>query len=258
MTTTAVDAFPPVPAQGRLAPIPAPGQLAPVPAPGHLLLALDCAGSSCSVALGRATDVGAELLGAEGRAMEHGHAAALVPMLQELMAAARQPMQAVDALAVGIGPGGFTGLRIALATARGLGLGLGKPVIGISNFQAAALQAGDVSGGDVIVLLDSRRAEPYAAWLGADLSFRESPRFMDEGALADFVAQARPACITGDALDLWHGPWPATAQRVAAAADAAAILRLATDPAGRFRAVAAPCYLRPPDVTLPQAAAKAG
>ena len=233
--------------------------LPPIPQPGQLILALDCAGASCSVALGRATGNAPQILAAETQAMSHGHAVALVPMMQALMNQAGLAMNAIDALAVGIGPGGFTGLRIALATARGLGLALGKPVIGISNFQAAALNAGDASAGDILVLLDSRRSEPYAAWLGPDLVFRETPRFMDMPALADLIARAAPTRVTGDGLDLWTEGWPAEARAVPAAADARAILHLAADPAGRFRAPALPCYLRAPDVTLPQdAQARAG
>lgn len=223
--------------------------LSPIPEPGQLILALDCAGASCSVALGR---VGSDTIAAETQAMAHGHATALVPMLQALMQEAGIAMNAVDSLAVGIGPGGFTGLRIALATARGLGLALGKPVIGISNFQAAALNAGDPSAGDILVLLDSRRSEPYAAWLGPDLVFRETPRFMDMLALANLIVRAAPKCATGDGLGLWTEGWPADTRVVPAAADARAILTLAADPTGRFRAAALPCYLRSPDVTLPK------
>lgn len=231
--------------------------LPPIPQPGQLLLALDCAGASCSVALGRATSGAADMLAAETRAMAHGHAVALVPMIQALMAEAGQAMPSLDALAVGIGPGGFTGLRIALATARGLGLALGKPVIGISNFQAAALNAGDNlggdnPGGDTLVLLDSRRSEPYAAWLGPDLLFRETPRLMEVDALSAFITRIAPARVTGDGLDLWQEKWPAGIRISPAAADAGAVLRLAADPAGRFRAPAHPSYLRAPDVTLPQ------
>lgn len=225
---------------------------------GSVILALDAAGGACSAALGRVTASGFDLLAARRREMEHGHATALVPMIAEVMAEAGLAMAALDVVAVGIGPGGFTGLRIALATARGLGLALGKPVIGISNFQAAAAmlpaqeRAADPAG-DLVVLLDSRRSEPYAAWLDRDLGFRRDPILLDESELAAFLAAASPAIVTGDGLALWPQGWPPNSRQVPMAADAQAILALAADPLGRYRQPAQPCYLREPDVSLPRA-----
>ena len=223
-------------------------------APGQLVLALDAAGGACSVALGRGSSDGVDVLATARREMAHGHAVALVPMIAEVMEKAGRAMADLDAVAVGIGPGGFTGLRIALATARGLGLALGKPVIGISNFQAAAaMLPAEARRGDIVVLLDSRRSEPYAASLDADLLFRVAPILLDEAALAALLAQAKPALITGDGLDLWQQGWPAGSRVLPMAADAVAILTLAADPAGRFGQPAQPCYLREPDVSLPRA-----
>jgi tRNA threonylcarbamoyladenosine biosynthesis protein TsaB len=245
----------PIPADGKSAE----GGLAPIPAVGQLVLALEAAGGACSVAIGKVTDAGAAVLAADSRLMQHGHATALVPMIDSTLRTAGVAMADLDAIAVGIGPGGFTGLRIALATARGLGLALGKPVIGISNFQAAAHQAG-APAGDILVLLDSRRSEPYAAWLGAELAFREPPLLADAAALAALLARAAPAVITGDGIDaaraiLSDQPWPAASTVAPAMADASALLQLASDPAGRFRAPPLPIYLRDPDVSLPTAPA---
>lgn len=224
-----------------------------------LILALDAAGGACSVALGRCTRSGAELLASQRREMEHGHATVLVPMIDAVMRDAGLAMAALDEIAVGIGPGGFTGLRIALATARGLGLALQKPVIGISNFQAAAAMlppeerhAADRAG-DMIVLLDSRRTEPYAAWLTPDLAFRAAPILLEEEGIADLIRRAAPVIATGDGLHLWPHGFSTTCRVVASAADAIAVLDLAAAPAGDFRQAPEPCYLRAPDVSLPRA-----
>jgi tRNA threonylcarbamoyladenosine biosynthesis protein TsaB len=245
----------PVTASGGLDP-------APIPAPGSLVLALDAAGGGCSVALARLSGAAPDFLAQENRVMQHGHAVALVPMIDAAMQVAGCAMAQLDAIAVGIGPGGFTGLRVALATARGLGLALGRPVIGISSFQAtarAAIDAGDAQPAEGVVLLDSRRAEPYAAWLAADLSFREAPQLVDAAALSALLARATPSILLGDGLAaagaLLGDGLPGTLRTVPAMADAAAILALAADPAGRYRQPAVPVYLRAPDATLPPAPA---
>jgi tRNA threonylcarbamoyladenosine biosynthesis protein TsaB len=215
---------------------------------------MDAAGASCSVALGR----GGRILASRKIDLRHGHAAILVPMVEEVMLAAGIALAELDGLAVGIGPGGFTGLRIALSAARGFGLALGKPVIGITNFQAAAANLPAhiraQHPGDILVVIDSRREEPYVASLDADLRFCAVPRFMSLAEIATLVEIADPALITGDGLDLWSPDWPDTAPRFAAAADALSILRLAADPAGQFAQKAAPLYLREPDVSPPKAA----
>jgi tRNA threonylcarbamoyladenosine biosynthesis protein TsaB len=189
--------------------------------------------------------------------MKHGHAVALVPMIDAVMKEAGSPFAALSAIAVGNGPGGFTGLRIALATARGLGLALGRPVLGISNFQAAAAQLSpaerrDVAG-DILVMIDSRREEPYVARLDDALLFRAPPRFMALEEIAADIAAQPPGLVTGDGTQLWQGAWPADVKIHPAAADALSILSLAADSAQRFAAKADPLYLRPADVSAPKA-----
>ncbi len=225
--------------------------------PDRLILALDTAGDSCSVALGRESDAGLSILATDKIEMKHGHATVLVPMIDAVMKQAGQEMGAVSAIAVGNGPGGFTGLRIALATARGLGLALGKPVLGISNFQAAAAQLADSDrhgiAGDILVMIDSRRDEPYVARLNADLFFREAPRFMSLDEISADIAARPPTLATGDGLHLWQGGWPQGTRQLPAAADALSILALAADAAQRYAAKPVPLYLRPADVSQPKA-----
>lgn len=257
------------------------------------ILAIDAAGHNCSVALYRAKAIAAQ----ETQAMSHGQAAELLPMIERVMAQGDLDLRQVERVAVAVGPGGFTGLRIGLATARGLGLAIGCPVIGISSFQATAAaflyaqadasgshanaggapanvssapanasgtqvdsivtpgdieRGGDVEAGDILVALDSRRAEPYLARLTADLAFRQPPKLLDMAEITALLIQPDLALICGDGLQNLAALLPATLRRIPAASDATAILRLAADPARRFDLSPDPHYLRPPDISQPK------
>lgn len=95
-----------------------------------------------------------------------GHAERLLPMIEEVLAEAQVSFAAIDLIAVTIGPGTFTGLRIGLAAARGLALALDRPLAGVSTLEAtavAALQARpDLQEVDCLAVIhDARREEVY-------------------------------------------------------------------------------------------------
>jgi tRNA threonylcarbamoyladenosine biosynthesis protein TsaB len=121
------------------------------------LLAFDTASEWCSAAL--------LIDGAVSfRAVHAGqkHSELLAPMLGELLAAAGLTYRQLDGLAYGMGPGSFTGLRIACGVAQGLALGAELPVLGISTLEALAEEAGEGSDA-VLACLDARMNEVYAA-----------------------------------------------------------------------------------------------
>jgi tRNA threonylcarbamoyladenosine biosynthesis protein TsaB len=233
---------------------------------GGTILAIDAAGHGCSVALWRDDAIAVH----EYHAMSHGQAAELLPMIERVMAQGDLDLRQIERIAVAVGPGGFTGLRIGLATARGLGLAIGCPVIGISSFQATAaamlspsmeaaetgtliaVNAADIGRRDILVALDSRRAEPYLARLASDLGFRQPPRLLDMGEIAALLGQPELALICGDGLQNLSDLLPPGLRQVVAASDAAAIARLAADPARRFDLPPDPQYLRPPDISQPK------
>ncbi len=87
------------------------------------------------------------------------HASRVLALLAQAMGEAGVGWGEVDRLAVGLGPGGFTGLRIGVATARGLAQARGLPLVGVSSLRALALP----HAGRVLAAIDARRGEVFAA-----------------------------------------------------------------------------------------------
>jgi tRNA threonylcarbamoyladenosine biosynthesis protein TsaB len=128
------------------------------------ILALDTATEGCSVALLINGDV-------RGRELElgRGHAERILPMVEELLAEGGVGLTALDAIAFGRGPGGFTGLRLATSVTQGLAFGAGLPVVPVSDLMALAqraLEAGlahESPPRRVLVCNDARMREVYWA-----------------------------------------------------------------------------------------------
>ena len=101
------------------------------------------------------------------------HASRLLALVEAALDGAGAGWDEVERIAVGVGPGGFTGLRHGIATARALAQGRGLPLAGVSSLEAlargAAAEAGDRGGRAVIAVIDARRGEVFAAaWRGAE------------------------------------------------------------------------------------------
>ena len=123
-----------------------------------MILALDSSGASCSVALRR----NGAIVTCLRRDLAHGHAAVLPPMIRSVLDGIA--CEQVGAIAVVVGPGSFTGIRIAIAAARGLALALDRPLVGTSGFDAIGFRAGRHParpGTRDVIAIDSRRAEPF-------------------------------------------------------------------------------------------------
>jgi tRNA threonylcarbamoyladenosine biosynthesis protein TsaB len=110
---------------------------------------------------------------------EHpGHATRLLTMARELLAQADVRWSELERIAVGVGPGRFTGLRVGIATARGLAQSLGVELVGVSSLRALGLaaaqearEAGEVPRTGTIAVIDARRGEAFAAAYQAAVDF---------------------------------------------------------------------------------------
>lgn len=121
-----------------------------------IILALESSAGRASVALAR----GDEILAEEAVEAAHGHAAWIIPLAQRALATADFSFADIGAIVAGRGPGSFTGIRVALAAAKGLGLSLGRTAVGRSSL--AAMAHHDSNGdGPIISMIDSRRKSIY-------------------------------------------------------------------------------------------------
>jgi tRNA threonylcarbamoyladenosine biosynthesis protein TsaB len=214
------------------------------------ILAIETGSRSCSVAVFNSlTDVPAFL----HENTDHGHATMLMPMIEQAMAKAGCGYADLDRIAVAVGPGSFTGIRVGLAAALGLALASGVPAVGISSFHCVAASAAEErQGRRIFALLDSRRAEPFLVELGEDLGFVNPPAVIAPEALDDVLAPARPLILVGDAPAMGRYATQGGIRLIQTAPQALSVAQLAADPAGRFELPPKPVYVRPPDVTMPK------
>lgn len=154
----------------------------------RLLLALESATAAVSVALLRDTELVDEISAAEGPA-----AVTLLPAVDALLKRAGVALADLTAIAVSIGPGSFTSLRVGIATVKGLAFESGLPIAPVSTLAALA-RAVDPTDRIVVPMLDARRGEIYAAAYAAG---SEPEVVVPEGVYtpAALRAKLQPPCV---------------------------------------------------------------
>lgn len=127
------------------------------------VLGVDTATSTASVALIEGEALVAEEIYSNAAVpgeTRKNHAEIILPLIQSLLCRAKIKLADLSGIAVSIGPGSFTGLRIGLATVKGLAYDSGLPAVGVSTLLATAATVGR-SDGPVCALLDARKHEVY-------------------------------------------------------------------------------------------------
>jgi len=185
-----------------------------------------------------------------------GHSAQLLALAAELLHGAWLGFSDIDRIAVGLGPGGFTGLRIGVATARALAQSTGAELVGVSTLRALASVAepGAPAGSGVLAVIDARRGEVFAA------GWRDGVPLIGQVALVPEQLTQLVGEVGGTWLAVGDGalrfradlegagcsvPPDGSAQH---GVSAPAICRLALQASqGTARDLVVPDYLRPPD-----------
>lgn len=216
------------------------------------LLAIDTASEACSVGVVADGEpiIRSEIVG-------RGHAEVLMRLIEEAMAEARLAFTDLDRIAVTVGPGSFTGLRIGIAAARGFALVTGKQAVGVGVLAVHAEHARLLHGPrPVLAVLTAGRGELCGAFYSADGTEIESPQATSAQVLAAKVKDGDMIAGSGSDLVVAALPMDVTV-RVAhrdASVDIAALCKLAAA-APQPTSSPRPLYLRPPDAK-PQSAAR--
>jgi len=216
------------------------------------LLAIDTALEACSVGV-----VSGDASFARSENVGRGHAERLMGMIEATMAEANLAFRDLDRIAVTVGPGSFTGVRVGIAAARGLALVTGVPAVGIVTLAVHAEEARALRGArPVLAVIAAGRGELYGALYAADGHEQAPPRAASAQVFAALVG--RDTVIAGSGADLVIAALPMdVAPEVAhrrSSPDIATLCRLAIA-APAPDAPPKPLYLRPPDAK-PQAAAR--
>ena len=204
-----------------------------------IILALDTCLFACSAAVVRDGAV----LARRVEPMSRGHQERLAPLVAELMGEAGVGFGQLDRIAVTVGPGSFTGLRVGLAFAKGLSAALGVPAVGVGSLEALA----QPHKGRVFAVLDAKRGQVYLQAF-ADGAAVSAPDALPIETAAARVAELAPDVLVGTGAALLAQVRPSAQVIAVDHAEPAAIAALA---GARAPTPPRPLYLRAPDAKLP-------
>ena len=169
-----------------------------------VLLNIDTTTSVCSAALTAEGMILCHAEDFEGR----NHAALLSGFIKQCLDFARDRELKLDAVAVSMGPGSYTGLRIGLSEAKGLAYALDLPLIGVNTLELMATRVmfstDDVDPDSILVpMIDARRMEVFTAAydFGLNELMKPGPLILDDGSYASLLATGRPVLFFGDGSD---------------------------------------------------------
>lgn len=159
-------------------------------------LFIDTAVKGCNIAL---FNNQGDVIASVQEPIERGHAEAILPLYEDLLSQTNLSSNDVENIYVTVGPGSFTGLRVGLTVARFIAFTLGKPIHGITTFQA--FSAGLSQSQKHCILVETRRSDFYAQILEADMAPVTEPQSIEADIIADLLKENDCGLITGDAVN---------------------------------------------------------
>lgn len=219
------------------------------------LLAFDTAQGALSVAL-----IGDKPIAHRHELRHRGHAEALMPMIAAVLEEGNLGYDELEAVAVTIGPGTFTGLRVGLSAARGIALARSLPIIGVTTLEAIAEPVIYDRDEVIVSAFDARRGEVYMQVFSTELKPLSAPMLVPLEEAHEHLPKERmvgvgtAAALIDDLMRDHHRAFrlaDALPQPDALSVARIAQRRLKESGAAAFREAPAPLYLRAPDAKLP-------
>jgi tRNA threonylcarbamoyl adenosine modification protein YeaZ len=215
------------------------------------ILAIDTALGACSACV---LDAGNPVpVAIEQTAMDRGHAEALMPMIERVMAATEGGFASLDRVAVTIGPGSYTGLRVGISAARAIAFAAGIPAVGVSTLAASAAPLIGREGGRVVAAaLDARHGQVWFQALNAQGKQLVSVRQVNHRDAARAIGAGPVSLVGSAALAVANEAWAIGLDAIVVDDGKApdviwvAHLGLIADPE---TAPPRPLYLKPPETT---------
>lgn len=212
------------------------------------ILAIDTALEACAACV--ATDDSDDLLAEESMPLVRGHAEALLPLIERVMARVEGGFEGLDRVAVTVGPGSYTGLRVGLSAARAIGLAAGIPVVGVTTLSALLAPQLALNGDDTVAAaIDARHGAVYLQAMSVREGTVIPPRHIALEEAVTLLGKRR-AILTGSGAPALAAAAAAAGLSVEVAETGApqiawvASLGLVADP---DQALPRPLYLRGPD-----------
>ena len=214
------------------------------------VLAIDTALEACAAAV--LDTVRGEVVARESKPMARGHAEALMPLVKRVMERSGYSFSDLNRIAVTVGPGSFTGLRVGIAAARGLALATGKPAVGLTTLAAfAAPLIADDDTLPVVAAIDARHEHLYLQVFGPAGRTVVPPRVVSLRDALRAATTSRGPRLVGTGAAMLARAWPATERppRSVEQLNAPDIDWIAHLGAAAPEAASPPkpLYLRPPD-----------
>ena len=160
-----------------------------------IILYIETATDVCSVALSKGT----EIIGLKEEAGGNNHAKNLLPFVDEVLKQENCKIADLNGVAVSIGPGSYTGLRIGVSTAKGIAYTAGIPVMAVSTLESIAQGAKTLWAGfsteplQIVPMLDARRMEVFTTRFTYDMQPMEeiSAKIVDENTFAELLSEQK-------------------------------------------------------------------